>query len=107
MNDHEKIISELASLRTIVENAQAKMMEARDEAAELQSTFDLVWKAQMRAIKRWQEATGRELVWPDQADLCVWLLEQLDERDTLVTELKDESQDLQREVAKLLSEKLR
>ena len=44
----------------------------------LQANFDIRWKADMRAIKRWQEATGRTLVWPDHADLCVWLLEQID-----------------------------
>ncbi len=30
----------------------------------------------MRAIKRWQEETGKREVWPDHADLCVWLLKQ-------------------------------
>lgn len=36
------------------------------------------WNADMRAIKRWQDATGERLTWPDHADLVVWLLEQLD-----------------------------
>lgn len=53
-------------------------MSDADELAELQVVFDLRWRADMRAIKRWQEATGRTMVWPDHADLCVWLLEQLD-----------------------------
>ncbi|MDE1149693.1 MAG: hypothetical protein PW843_24340 [Azospirillaceae bacterium] len=51
---------------------------AADEAAELKATFDLRWKADMRAIARWQAATGKTLTWPDHADLCVWLMEQLD-----------------------------
>lgn len=56
-------------------------IDARVEAAELNAVFRLRWKADMRAIKRWQEAdAGRELVWPDHADLVVWLLEQLDSR---------------------------
>ena len=46
--------------------------------AELESVFDMRWKADMRAIKMWQAATGKTLTWPDHADLCVWLLEQLD-----------------------------
>lgn len=43
---------------------------------ELEASFDLRWKADMKAIKKWQKATGRTLVWPDHADLCVWLLGQ-------------------------------
>lgn len=54
----------------------APLCLARRETAELQATFDLRWKADMRAIKRWQEAhPGNELVWPDHADMVVWLLE--------------------------------
>jgi hypothetical protein len=40
--------------------------------------FNLRWNADMRAIKRWQDATGQTLTWPDHADLVVWLLEQLE-----------------------------
>ena len=49
---------------------------ARADGAELQSGFNLRWKADMRAIKHWQEATGKHDTFPDHADLCVWLLEQ-------------------------------
>jgi hypothetical protein len=50
-----------------------------DQIEALEATFDLRWKADMRAIKRWQDAhPGNELVWPDHADLVVWLMEQLD-----------------------------
>lgn len=53
-----------------------------EELAELQAIFDLRWKADMRAIKRWQAAgPGREKTWPDHADLVVWLLEQLEGQD--------------------------
>jgi hypothetical protein len=49
--------------------------EARVHAAELTATFNLRWKADMRAIRRWQKAhPGNDLVWPDHADLVVWLL---------------------------------
>lgn len=48
--------------------------------AELEAGFDMRWNADMRAIKRWQQATGKILEWPDHADLCVWLLEQLDKK---------------------------
>ena len=47
----------------------------REAAEELRATFDLRWKADMRAIKRWQAAhPGNELTWPDHADMVVWLL---------------------------------
>jgi hypothetical protein len=49
---------------------------------DLRATFDLRWKADMRAIKRWQAAhpdrPNVELTWPDHADMVVWLLEELD-----------------------------
>jgi hypothetical protein len=57
---------------------QPEIDTLRNEVAELRATFDLRWKADMRAIKMWQEAhPGKELVWPDHADLVVWLMEQL------------------------------
>lgn len=50
--------------------AAAEMLDEYDHS------FELRWKADMYAIKRWQaEAPGRDLTWPDHADLCVWLLE--------------------------------
>lgn len=45
---------------------------------DLRAGFNLRWDADRRAIKRWQAATGNLLVWPDHADLCVWLLKRLD-----------------------------
>jgi hypothetical protein len=51
------------------------------EVEEMQASADLRWGADMRAIKRWQEAhPGNDLVWPDHADLCVWLMEQLEQK---------------------------
>jgi hypothetical protein len=51
---------------------------ARANAAELQAVFDMQRAAQMRAIKRWQDATGKDMTWPDTTDLCFWLAGQLD-----------------------------
>lgn len=46
------------------------------ERDESQATFDLRWKADMRAIKQWQAAhPGNDLVWPDHVDLVLWLAE--------------------------------
>lgn len=55
---------------------------------EMEQTFDLRWKADMRAIARWREANpGNELVMPDHADLVVWLMNEVTvltaERDRL------------------------
>jgi hypothetical protein len=52
------------------------------EGADQEASFDLRWQADMRAIARWRAAgAGRELAMPDHADLCVWLLERLEEID--------------------------
>lgn len=64
------------------EEANAKLIasapEMQAEIKDMQRMFDLRWEADMRAIKRWQAAhPGNDLVWPDYADLVVWLLEQL------------------------------
>ena len=68
---------EADSVATIEDDLE-EILTLRQKNAELEAGFDLRWNADMRAIKRWQAATGRILVWPDHADLCVWLLEQLD-----------------------------
>jgi hypothetical protein len=61
-----------------VEILLLRLNEARDEIADKQRTFDLLWAAQMRAIERWQAAhPGNEMVWPDHAMLVEWLLEEI------------------------------
>jgi hypothetical protein len=57
------------------------LAEVATERDELRAAFNLRWEADMRAIKRWQEATGRDQTWPDHADMVVWLL---NERDALL-----------------------
>jgi len=52
--------------------------EAANEIEELQGCFDIRWKADMRAIKMWQAAhPGSENIWPDHAEMVLWLMEQL------------------------------
>ena len=56
----------------------------------LQLTFDLRWKADQRAIKRWQAAhPGNDLTWPDHADMVVWLMERYDAERLLTVGLAD------------------
>jgi len=62
------------------EEIAAKLRETEIERDELQATFDLRWECDMRAIKQWRAAhPGNDRVWPDHADLCVWLVDQLTE----------------------------
>lgn len=55
----------------------------REELEGMKRTFDLRWKADRRATRRWQEANpGNDLVWPDHADMVVFLLGELDRART-------------------------
>lgn len=68
----------LLSASPVAQEATTEVVELRTQLEELEATFDLRWKADMRAIKRWREAhPGNDLVLPDHADLVVWLLEQM------------------------------
>lgn len=98
---YECAVREIKALRAEVEGWKeqhardsAELLDVQRERDELQQSFDLHWRATMRAIKRWQEAhPGSDLTWPDHADLVVWLLEQLDaaraERDELLAALRN------------------
>jgi aspartyl/asparaginyl beta-hydroxylase (cupin superfamily) len=57
---------------------EQRVGELERELAEMKASFDLRWKADMRAIKKWQAETGRTMEWPDHADLCVWLMGKLE-----------------------------
>lgn len=50
------------------------LTQERDEYTAL---FNLRRDADRRAIARWQEATGRKAILPDHADLCVWLMDEV------------------------------
>jgi hypothetical protein len=61
----------------------AELKEIREELKEREQAFDRRWAADQRGIKRWQEATGKTMEWPDQAELIEWLLHQLDQPASL------------------------
>jgi hypothetical protein len=66
----------LADMRDRALLAERERDELRSTNEGLQLTFDLRWKADQRAIKRWQAAhPGNDLTWPDHADMVVWLME--------------------------------
>jgi hypothetical protein len=57
----------------------AKILKrAKDELLDRDVSFELRWCADKRAIRAWQEAhPERGEVWPDHADLVLWLMERL------------------------------
>lgn len=59
-----------------------------DELTEMKATFDLRWKADQRAIKRWHDAGNDKAIWPDHADLMVWLLERLEAKDQTIVNMQ-------------------
>jgi hypothetical protein len=65
----------IAEIRAVEAEARAPL---ETQITEKDASFDLRWKADMRAIKAWQTKTGRTEVWPDHVDLVLWLLEQRD-----------------------------
>lgn len=70
---------------------EMEIQQLKTEITDLHSLFDLRWAAGQRAIKAWQAANpGNELTWPDHADLCVWLMEQLSVGDKEIERLKRE-----------------
>jgi hypothetical protein len=79
-------IDEITRLRAENRELSLQLLQAQGQAAdaiaerdELQAVFDKTREANMRAIKRWQEVTGRDKSWPDHDYLILWLLERWDE----------------------------
>jgi hypothetical protein len=67
---------------TMADNPEA-LMAAAEKVEELEHLFEMQWAADQRAIKRWQAAhPGNDLVWPDRADMVVWLMGQYDAEQT-------------------------
>ena len=65
--------------RIEIKRLRHRLKRARLDVEGFEKTFRLRWDADMRAIKRWQAAApGRELTWPDHADMVVWMLETQD-----------------------------
>jgi len=76
--DMEELEAQNASLEKLTFRTESQLEAAQKEIDDFQHSFNIRWDADMRAIKRWQQATGNELTWPDHADMVVWLLEQLE-----------------------------
>lgn len=66
-----------------VDGLRSQLSTAQAEIAEREASFELQWKASRRATTMWQAAhPERGDVWPDTAHLIVWLMEQLDARES-------------------------
>lgn len=79
-----RLIAEVDNLKSMV-IVQEKLLRSKDaenerlraEVSGLNQVFDAQWSADMRAIECWRKANpGNELVLPDHADLCLWLMEE-------------------------------
>lgn len=94
-------------LRALIAGESMQLLDAKDRIAELEQSFDLRWKAGMRAIDRWQKATGQELVWLDHSDLCVWLINLTEAQESEINKLKEENRILAHNAAVLRDVMLR
>lgn len=79
------LLAHLAKERTAHADRAATLLEASNREA---ASFELRHRADMRAIARWQAATGRDMEWPDHSDLVVWLLERLEVAEGRATDLE-------------------
>ena len=83
----------MSGLITANQNLANERNRLQAEVQEHEASFNLRHGADMRAIKRWQEATGKTQVWPDHADLCVWLMEST---ERLQAELNESQVEIER-----------
>lgn len=95
----EECEGDLDEAETNLAASESRVAELEAEAADNQRGFDLRWAADQRAIDRWRAAApGRDLVRPDHADLCVWLLEQLAASEASIKSLRVALADLRHDV---------
>lgn len=79
MNSAEHLLAQLKSSSDINLQESALVVAALiEEMKERDRSFEIHWNCSQRAIKEWQKNhPGNDLVWPDQARLMVWLMEQI------------------------------
>lgn len=64
------------NVRDLVRQLVQRNEELTSEVKEYTTVFDFSWNADRRAQRMWEEAhPDQPLVWPDKADMIVWLLE--------------------------------
>ena len=87
-----RVINE--AIRTCNEGDET-IAELETKNEEWEASFKLYDDAMRRGTKIWQEATGKEGIWPDAALLVTWLLHQGDHLVKDLAELKIERDNLQ------------
>lgn len=71
---------------------QAENLRLREELTEYENVFNSTWEADMRAVRRWQAAhPGKDLVHPDHANLCFWLLAEIERKDAALQDIKQKA----------------
>lgn len=87
--EHENCAKNDAKLARDWDAAADRIEALVAENAEYEEVFDMQWKAGMRAVERWREAhPGNDLVLPDTADLCLWLLARVERLEAALREIE-------------------
>jgi uncharacterized coiled-coil DUF342 family protein len=68
----------IEDLRKEADMMHSEYKTAAARIAELEAVFETKWDAEQRAIKAWQEKTGKDMTWPDHAKMVEWLLDELE-----------------------------
>src|SRR5262245_39999824 len=93
INENPTLMSdEVFVLAEEVDALLQEMNNLRKESVEHEHSFEIRWNADMRAIKKWHEAGGDPMTWPDHADLCVWLMGQRNEALNHATRLRAQAE---------------
>ena len=71
----------------------------RAEVEEMNELFQAQWEADMRAVKLWQDATGKEFTLPDRTNHVVWLLNRIEFDEKIYAEMREENEQLKLELA--------
>ena len=107
----EELLAEIDSLKadnkrlaTMASDTAPAFAKLQSELAEVNATFDARYKADMRAREMWHKAGGDEMTWPDHADLCVWLLQELAKIKAQLADVEDENGDLRDQYVSYLQE---
>jgi hypothetical protein len=67
-----------AAVTTEIAGYKDRIKELETDNKDYSDSFQIRWDADMRAIKMYQKAHPETNgAWPDHADMCVWLMEQL------------------------------
>ena len=67
----------------------AEIDRLRADVAALEASFEVFHAAELRGIKIWQQATGKNMVWPDKGKLTAWLCERFAKAEATNAKLRE------------------